>query len=171
LDQSSLSERQIFPEDRALRKIAKALLSLTIAASFTFPVFAQKNPPTWEWQPAKSSLKHHKFFDKQNSHLFAVNAISQTLALIAIQSDGAHMESRGRTLDGFEKHFESYGYGWGTGYRIGGGIGLNMFSTLVFHELGHHKLERWVPLVGIVHAYLSVGYALSGSRQSKHGGW
>jgi hypothetical protein len=154
-----------------LRKIVRALLSLTIVTSFTFALFAQKNPPTWEWQPAKWSSNHHKFFDKQNSRFFVINTISQTLALIAIQSHGAHMESRGRTLDGFEKHFESYGYGWGTCYRIGGGVGLNMFSTLVFHELGHHKLERWVPLVAIVHANLSTGYALAGSRQSNHGGW
>ena len=59
----------------------------------------------------------------------------------------------------------------GACYRLGGGIGLNMFSTLVFHELGHHKLERWVPLVAIVHADMSAGYALPGSRQSNHDGW
>jgi hypothetical protein len=138
---------------------------------FNFAAFAQKNPATWEWQPTESSPNHHKFFDKQNARLFAINAASQTFALIAIQSRGAHMESRGRTLDGYEKHFESYGYGWGACYRFGGGIGLNMFSTLIFHELGHHKLERWVPLVAIAHADMSAAYALSGSRQSNRGGW
>jgi hypothetical protein len=113
----------------------------------------------------------HRFFDKQNSRLFAINALAQASALLAIQSQGAHMESRGRTLDGFEKHFESYGYGWGSAYRFGGGVGLNMLVAAMFHESGHHKLERWVPLVAIGHAGMSTGYALSGSRQSNHGGW
>jgi hypothetical protein len=147
------------------------LLLITAALLFYSAAFAQKNPATWEWQPTKSSPNHHKFFDKQNARLFTINAASQTLALIAIQSHGAHMESRGRTLDGFEKHFQSYGYGWGACYRFGGGIGLNMFSNLIFHELGHHRLERWVPLVGIAHANMSAAYALAGSRQSNRGGW
>jgi hypothetical protein len=124
-----------------LRKIVRGLGSLTIAALFTFPVVAQKNPATWEWQPVKSTANHHRFFDKQNSRLFVINAVSQTFAMIAIQSHGAHPESRGRTLDGFEKHFESYGYGWGACYRLGGGGGLNMFSTLIFHGLGHTNLN------------------------------
>jgi hypothetical protein len=46
-----------------------------------------------------------------------------------------------------------------------------MFSTLIFHELGHHKLERWVPLVAIAHADMSAAYAFTGSRQSNRGGW
>jgi hypothetical protein len=133
--------------------------------------FAQRNPETWEWRPAEQAPKAHRFFDKENSRLFVINAVSQAIALAAIQSHGSGMESRGRTLDGFEKHFESYGYGWGASYRLGGGVGLNMLSTLVFHQLGHHRLERWAPLVAIAHADMSAGYALTGSRQSSHGGW
>jgi hypothetical protein len=132
---------------------------------------AQANPETWEWRPSPPTSRPHRFFDKENSRLFAVNAVSQAIALVAIQSRGPGMESRGRTLDGFEKHFESYGYAWGASYRLGGGVGLNLLSTLVFHELGRHKLERWVPLVAIGHAEMSTAYALTGSRQSNHGGW
>ncbi len=112
----------------------------------------------------------HKFFDKKNLILFGENTAAQTGALLAIQSHGAHMESRGRTLDGFEKHFESYGYGWGSVYRYGGGVGLNMFVTYMFHMSGHHKLERWVPVVAMGHAAAASAYALSGSRQGV-GGW
>jgi len=79
------------------------------------------------------------------------------------------MQSRGRTLDGFEKHFESYGYAWGSTYRYGGGVGLNMLVTYIFHDSGHHKLERIVPLIAIDHAEASTGYALNGSRQGKNG--
>jgi hypothetical protein len=125
----------------------------------------------------------HGFFDRQNVKLQGVNVVSETLALLAIQShdDGLGMsrcsrppclgslEARGRTLDPFEKHFESYGYGWGSIYRYGGGVGLNMLVAYMFHETGHHKLERWVPVVAIAHAQASTGYALTGSKQGKDG--
>ena len=112
----------------------------------------------------------HKFFDKKNLVLFGENTAMQTGALLAIQSHGNYLESRGRTLDGFEKHFESYGYGWGAVYRYGGGVGLNMFVAYMFHLSGQHKLERWVPVVAMGHAAMSSGYALAGSRQGA-GGW
>jgi hypothetical protein len=130
-------------------------------------------------QPAFS----HSFFDGTNLRLQGTNVISETFALLAIQSqdDGGAMArcakppclgalaARGRTLDPFEKHFESYGYGWGSAYRYGGGVGLNMFVAYLFHASGHHKLERWVPVVAIAHAQASTGYALTGSSQGKYG--
>jgi hypothetical protein len=108
---------------------------------------------------------HSGFFDKRNLELFGLNAVSQTEALLAIQSHGKVLESRGRTLDPFEKHFESYGYGWGSVYRYAGGVGLNMFVAFMFHDTGHHKLERIVPFIAIAHALASTGYALTGSKQ------
>jgi len=119
---------------------------------------------------AGQETNHHQFFDKKNLALFGINAAAQSAALLSIQSNGRWMESRGRTLDGFEKHWESHGYGWGATYRFGGGVGLNMLSTYMFHKAGQHKLERWVPMVAIGHALASTGYALHGSRQG-HGGW
>jgi hypothetical protein len=126
----------------------------------------------------------HSFFDRKNLKLQGVNAISETLSLLAIQAhdNGGQMapcskpgpctgwrEARGRTLDPFEKHFESYGYGWGATYVYAGGVGLNMFVAYMFHVSNHHKLERWVPVVAIVHAQASTGYALTGSKQGKNG--
>jgi len=112
----------------------------------------------------------HKFFDRKNLMLFGENTVAQTAALLAIQSHGAGLESRGRTLDGFEKHFQSHGYAWGAFYCYGGGVGVNMLATYLFHATGHHKLERWVPMVAIGHAAASTAYALQGSRQGA-GGW
>jgi hypothetical protein len=134
-------------------------------------------------QGYNNAAAQHSFFDKTNLKLQGVNVVSETFALLAIQShdDGGGMahcalppcngalEARGRTLDPFEKHFESYGYGWGSVYRYGGGVGLNMFVAYMFHATGHHKLERWVPVVAIAHAQASTGYALTGSRQGKNG--
>jgi hypothetical protein len=91
--------------------------------------------------------------------------VAQTEALVAIQAHGKGLESRGRTLDPFEKHFESYGYGWGAVYGYVGGVGLNMFVAYCFHGTGHHKLERIVPFIAIGHALASTGYALTGSKQ------
>lgn len=95
--------------------------------------------------------------------------MTQTQALLSIQSHGAGVESRGRTLDPFEKHFESYGYGWGAVYRYGGGVGLNTFVSYLFHKSGHHRLERWVPNIAMIHAEASSGYALTGSKQGRTG--
>ncbi len=119
--------------------------------------------------PKISKGEHPRFFDKRNLELFGVNALAQTQALLAIQSHGAAVQSRGRTLDPFEKHFESYGYGWGAVYRYGGGIGLNTFVAYVFHATGHHKLERWVPYIAMAHAEAATGYALTGSKQGRTG--
>lgn len=125
----------------------------------------------------------HRFFDHTNMRLQFINLASETTALLAIQSHdhGGEMspckttpctgalEARGRTLDPFEKHFESYGYEWGAAYRYGGGVALNLAVAYAFHRTGHHKLERCVPVIAIMHAQASTGYALSGSRQGATG--
>jgi hypothetical protein len=119
--------------------------------------------------PRRRAGEHTRFFDKRNLKLFGINAMAQTGALLAIQSHGNWTQSRGRTLDPFEKHFESYGYGWGSVYRYGGGVGLNTFVAYMFHESGHHKLEHVVPYIAIAHAEASTGYAMTGSQQGKNG--
>jgi hypothetical protein len=154
------------------------LIALPLAAT------AQENPQQYWSQGDDKRPVIHSFVDKTNLRLQEVNIISQTLALQAIQShdNGGGMapcvslllctgalEARGRTLDPFEKHFESYGYGWGAVYRYGGGVGLNLVTAYIFHATGHHKLERWVQVVAISHAQASTGYALTGSRQGKSG--
>lgn len=127
----------------------------------------------------------HSFFDDSNLELQILNATSQTVALMSIQSqdNGGEMapcviphnpclgalNARGRTLDPFEKHFESYGYGWGSAYRYGGGVGLNLIVAYLFHASGHHKMEKWAQYVSIAHAGASTGYALTGSKQGKNG--
>jgi len=149
--------------------------SLVAAAQQDTAIFQLKESPSGAWE--------HSFFDRQNLRLQSANVFFETMALLAIQShdDGLEMapclkapctgalEARGRTLDPFEKHFESYGYGWGSVYRYGGGVGLNMFVAYMFNSTGHHKLERWVPVVAIAHAQASTGYALTGSKQGKNG--
>ena len=153
------------------------LVALPMAAT------AQELPEGFLSQGSVKTVAPHTFFDATNLRLQGANVISQTLALIAIQShdNGWEMarcanppctgalEARGRTLDPYEKHFESYGYGWGAVYRYGGGVGLNLAVAYIFHATGHHKLERWVPVVGIVHGEASTGYALAGSMQGKNG--
>lgn len=123
----------------------------------------------------KSPLgEHARFFDKRNLELLALNVGAQTQALFCIQSHGGGganwAQSSGRTFDPFEKHFESYGYGWGAVYRYGGGVGLNSLVAYALHRSGHHRLERLLPLIAIGHAEASSAYALTGSKQGS-GGW
>ena len=144
----------------------------------TLPVAAQQLPEKDYTLYVRHDFNVHSFFDRENLKLQGMNVVAETGALLAIQSadNGGGMApclhgctgalaARGRTWDPFEKHFESYGYGWGSVYRYGGGVGLNMFVAYMFHATNHHKLERWVPMVAIAHADSSIGYALTGSSQ------
>jgi hypothetical protein len=162
-------------------KLRNCTLALLLASPLV--VLAQE-PSRSNWLQEQQTIPfQHSFFDRTNLRLQGANLLSETMALFAIQShdDGGAMArcsdppctgalaARGRTLDPFEKHFESYGYGWGAGYRYGGGVGLNLLVADIFHASGHHKLERWVPVVAIAHAQASTGYALTGSSQGKNG--
>jgi hypothetical protein len=162
-------------------RLRNCILILLIASPLAL---AAQAAPGSDWLEARRTAPlEHRFFDQTNLRLQGTNAITETMALLAIQSqdDGGEMApcikapcsgalaARGRTLDPFEKHFESYGYGWGATYRYGGGVGLNLFVAYLFHASGHHKLERWVPVVAIAHAQASTGYALTGSSQGKYG--
>jgi hypothetical protein len=162
-------------------KIPYCILVLLIASPLAL-VAQQPLGPNWLQEHQTTPLRH-SFFDQTNLRLQGTNVLTETMALLAVQSDddggamarcsnppctGA-LAARGRTLDPFEKHFESYGYGWGAAYRYGGGVGLNLLVASMFHASGHHKLERWVPVVAIAHAQASTGYALTGSSQGKNG--
>ncbi len=162
-------------------KLRSCILVLLIVSPLVLA--AQATPGSDFLEGQRPAQPEHHFFDQTNLRLQGTNVLSETMALLAIQSqdDGGGMArcaeppctgalaARGRTLDPFEKHFESYGYGWGAAYRYGGGVGLNLFVAYLFHSSGHHKLERWVPVVAISHAQASTGYALTGSSQGKNG--
>jgi hypothetical protein len=162
-------------------KLRTCILALLIVSPLV--VLAQESPGLNWVQEHETTPFRHSFFDQTNLRLQGTNLLFETMALMTIQAhdDGGGMArcgsppctgalaARGRTLDPFEKHFESYGYGWGAAYRYGGGVGLNLLVADIFHETGHHKLERWVPVVAISHAQASTGYALTGSSQGKNG--
>jgi hypothetical protein len=180
-DAGQLLRRELIPSSNSFVDLRGCIFLFLIALPLL--AAAQAQPGNYLLQSYNNAAAQHSFFDKTNLKLQGINVVSETLALLAIQShdDGGGMarcnhppcngalEARGRTLDPFEKHFESYGYGWGSVYRYGGGVGLNMFVAYMFHASGHHKLERWVPVIAIAHAQASTGYALTGSKQGKDG--
>jgi hypothetical protein len=158
------------------RYIGIVLLASNVSAVSQNPSLQPQLRPQGKTTP-------HRFLDKKNLTLQAVNTASQTVALWAIHfhDQGGEtapcgnspcigaLEARGRTLDPLEKHFESYGYGWGAAYRYGGGVGLSFAVAYLLHATGHHKLERRVPVVAIMHAQASTGYAFAGSCQAGTG--
>jgi hypothetical protein len=158
------------------------LLALLITSPLA--AMAQMQPAQYWLEGNNNPAVQHSFLDRTNLKLQGINVLSQTLSLLAIQShdDGGEMapctkspcsgalEARGRTLDPIEKHFESYGYGWGAAYVYGGGVGLNLLVSYMLHATGHHKLERWVPLISIARAQASTGYALTGSSEGNKSG-
>jgi hypothetical protein len=169
-----------------IRMIVFGVVSAALGfAQIALPAAATAEEPlTQNWlQGNENAPMSPSFINGTNLRLQSINVVSQTLALLAIQAqdNGGAMarcakppcigalQARGRTLDPFEKHFESYGYGWGAVYRYGGGVGLNLLTAYMFHATGHHKLEQWAQIVAIGHANASIGYALHGSMQGKNG--
>ena len=155
------------PSANRQRTIAPLIAELSPAPKLEAPsVIAAKLVPGTRCCGIEIS-DDHRFWDRQNKRLFVSNLVLQTGALLAIQSHGGGgghwFQSRGRTLDPFEKHFESYGYGWGAVYRYGGCTAFPLAVAAALHHNGNHKLERWAHKVTMLHAAASIGYALQGN--------
>ncbi len=89
--------------------------------------------------------------------------IASPLVVLAQEPSGSDWLEGHRTTPLQHSFFDQ------TNLRLQGTNLLSETMALLFHETGHHKLERWVPVVAISHAQASTGYALTGSSQGKYG--
>jgi len=90
------------------------------------------------------AAKPHAFFDKTNLRLFIAEGLAQTGDLITTRKI---VNSGGTEADPLAKPFVNAGIG---GQMVGSyvvGTGGTMLASYLLHRTGHHRLERWAPIL------------------------
>jgi hypothetical protein len=113
------------------------------------PAVAQPAPmaPSSLVQPVKpATLREtsHRFWDRENSALFAVSAAFNAADFVVTRDN---LRSGGRELNPATRLFSGSTAGLAMNFagETAGVVALSYF----FHKTGHHKLERIVPMVNI----------------------
>jgi len=126
--------------------------TLTSFGPDAFAVTPLVSTPT----PQQSSEERHKFWDKENSILFATNA---ALAGADFAVTRQNLQNGGRELNPITRLMSGSTAGLAANFagETAGVIGLSYF----FHRTGHHKLERITSMVNIGASGFAVTYGLS----------
>ena len=105
--------------------------------------------------PNPRSEQTHRFWDRENSTLFAVSAGWSTADFFVTRSN---LTSGGRELNPVARVFAGSTAGLAANFALetGGVIGVSYF----FHKTGHHKLERATSYVNISASAGAVAYGL-----------
>ena len=100
-----------------------------------------------------SETRRHKFWDRENSTLFAVSA---GLSGADFAVTRANLQNGGRELNPMARVFgrSTPGLAANFGLETAGVIGVSYF----FHKTGHHKLERIVSVANISASAGAVSY-------------
>src|SRR5579864_1601076 len=103
-----------------------------------------------------AELHVHRFWDRQNSFLFAATAGMATTDFFVTR---ANLQSGGKELNPVTRVFSGSTPGLAANFALetGGVIGLSYF----FHKTGHHKLERATSLVNLGGSAGAVAYGLT----------
>ena len=101
-------------------------------------------------KPEKDALQQHRFWDKENSWLFAGVGAARTLDYFST----LNMRRRGRqeiflTNDAVDNHAAFATIEAAT-------TGVSVGASFLFHHYGHHKLERWT-------SFMHIGLATTGA--------
>jgi hypothetical protein len=101
-------------------------------------------------------IEKHRFWDKENSSLFAVSA---ALSAADFAVTRANLQSGGRELNPLVRVFGRSTPGLAANFagESAGLIGVSYF----FHKTGHHKLERAVSMVNITASAGAVSFGLA----------
>jgi hypothetical protein len=109
----------------------------------SLPVAPLPQPLVTAAQAARKAPQHD-FFDKTNLRLFIAESLAQTGDLITTRRI---ISAGGKETDPLARPFVSAGVG---GQVVGSyvvGTGGTMLASYLLHRNGHHRLERWVPLL------------------------
>jgi hypothetical protein len=106
--------------------------------------------------PVSEAPSHRKFWDRENSVLFATTA-AFSAADFVVTKDNLH--SGGRELNPITSWFSGSTAGLAMNFagETAGVVGL----SYVFHKTGHHKLERAVSMLNIGASAGAVSYDLA----------
>jgi hypothetical protein len=106
--------------------------------------------------PAPAPEQTHRFWDRENSALFAVSAGWSTADFFVTRSNLAR---GGRELNPVARLFSGSNAGLAANFALetSGVIGI----SYIFHHTGHHKLERATSYVNISASVAAVAYGLA----------
>jgi len=142
-------------------------LLVSVILALLNPVFAQENPSAkYKVDPVEFSSSvsaglpetpaSHKFWDKENTALFAAVAAFSTADFVVTRDNLSH---GGRELNPLTRPFSGSTAGLAANFagETAGVVGVSYF----FHKTGHHKLERLTPLLNFGASAFAVGYGLA----------
>jgi hypothetical protein len=108
-------------------------------------------------QPASiPEASGHRFWDRENSFLFAANAAFSAADFVVTRDN---LRNGGQELNPVTRVFAGSTTGLGMNFagETAGVIGLSYF----FHKTGHHKLERTVSMLNIGSSAAAVTFGLA----------
>jgi hypothetical protein len=124
------------------QQVSMALLeppsSMTPSAMAPMPIVAAVQPATLP------ETTNHRFWDRQNSVLFATSAAFSTADFYVTR---ANLQSGGRELNPVTGMFGRSTAGLAMNF-VGESVGV-VGVSYIFHKTGHHKLERAVSMLNI----------------------
>jgi len=106
--------------------------------------------------PVRLAPEEHKFWDKENTALFATVA-GFSAADFAVTRD--NLSHGGRELNPLTRPFTGSTAALAANFagETAGVIGI----SYMFHKTGHHKLERLTPMVNFAASAFAVSYGLA----------
>lgn len=140
--------------------LCRPALSQEVSAALLQPAAihpaAMEPTPFVPVQPATLSEASHRFWDRENSLLFATTA-AFNLADFVVTRD--NLRNGGRELNPVTRMFSGSTTGLALNFagETVGVVGLSYF----FHKTGHHKLERYVSMVNIGSSAAAVTFDLA----------
>jgi hypothetical protein len=98
----------------------------------------------------------HRFWDRENSILFAANAAFSAADFVVTRDN---LRGGGQELNPVTRLFSGSTAGLATNFagETAGVLGLSYF----FHKTGHHKMERYVSMVNISSSAAAVTFDLA----------
>jgi hypothetical protein len=121
------------------------------------PVALTPAPVATAVQPAKLLEAHnHRFWDRENSFLFATSLAFNTADFIVTRDN---LRGGGRELNPVTRVFSGSTPALAVNFagETAGVVALSYF----FHKTGHHKLERFVSVVNIASSAGAVSFDLA----------
>ncbi|MGD1079305.1 MAG: hypothetical protein ABR881_13370 [Candidatus Sulfotelmatobacter sp.] len=118
------------------------------------PVSIEPNPMVKPVEPVTlPEAPSHRFWDRENSILFATNAAFSTTDFIATRNN---LRNGGQELNPVTRVFAGSTAGLAVNFA-GEAVGVVGLSYL-FHKTGHHKLERAVSILNIGSSAMAVTF-------------
>src|SRR5690348_5545348 len=133
--------------------------SAACVLALVFSSFAQESKTFAQEQKVNFPEVQHRFLDKTNLVLHSWNVAAETYDAITTrrQIQGGRINE----LNPFGALFVNHGWGGQLAFSYGFGVGGPLLTSYMLHRTGHHKLERWVPVLNATGSTFAGSWNLS----------